>query len=237
MKNLRPVSVAGIEFDAIIDSTEGHTASVPEYPVDNGYSVSDNLALSPMELSMTLYVTATPVTWLARHGSGEDRIRIICDELMNLFESRELFEVITPDRIYSNMVISDLEIKRSQDIGYAIEIPITMKQVTVTISAVTMIPASYARSGATGASTGNASSQEVSPAVAYFEGKADEIDNETSSGGSGKPKQPKQGKSSPAVAVDVLDLAIQTIKDIGSDIMPRSVTVCNTIESISSGGG
>ena len=196
MKNKQPVNIAGIEFDAIIDSSESHTASVPEYPVDSGYSVSDNLALSPMELSMTLYVTATPVTWLGRHGSGEDRIRIICDDMMNLFESREMFEVITPDRIYSNMVIAELEIKRSQDIGYAIEIPITLKQVTVTFAAVTNIPASYARSGSTGSSVGNSSTRNYSAANPTWEGNEEGDKGQTEEGQNVRPSTLKATKDS-----------------------------------------
>jgi hypothetical protein len=30
----QPVSVAGIEFDALIESTEDYSASVPQYPID-----------------------------------------------------------------------------------------------------------------------------------------------------------------------------------------------------------
>ena len=82
MRPKQPVSLNGIEFDAILDNSETYSASVPEYPIDAGYSVSDNVALNAFQISMTLYVTATPVTWLSRHGAGESRVRIICDVLV-----------------------------------------------------------------------------------------------------------------------------------------------------------
>lgn len=156
MKIKQPVSVAGIEFDALIESTETYSSSVPTYPVDEGYSVSDNMALDSTELSMTLYVTATPVTWRDTHGSGEARLQLICDDLISLYESREMFDVVTPDRVFDNMVISSLEITRNPDSGMAIEIPITFTQVTVTAAAVTLIPSSYGRSGQTMQTTGSA---------------------------------------------------------------------------------
>ena len=152
----QPVSIAGLEFDAVIDSSEDYSASVPEYPVDLGYSVSDNVALSPMVLAMTLYVTATPVTWLSSHGSGEQRIKLLCDELIDLYASRSLLSVYTPDQVFDNMVIRDVSIKSTAEIGYAREIPISLVQVTITEAGTAFVPASYLRAGASMESTGSA---------------------------------------------------------------------------------
>lgn len=52
-----------LNFDALIDQTIDYNADVPEYVTEKGFSVSDNVSLKPEELSMTLYVTDTPVTW------------------------------------------------------------------------------------------------------------------------------------------------------------------------------
>jgi hypothetical protein len=37
----RPVTIAGIEFDALISEEHGYEATVPEYAVESGFSVSD----------------------------------------------------------------------------------------------------------------------------------------------------------------------------------------------------
>ena len=161
MNKKQPVSVAGIEFDAVIESTELYSSSVPDYPVDSGYSVSDNMALDPTELDMTLYVTATPVTCLHSHGTGEERLRLIRDELISLYETRQMFSIITPEDVFDNMVISSMEIGRTPDNGYAMEIPITFRQVTVTTAAVNVISDYYARSGATMQTTGSASRRNI----------------------------------------------------------------------------
>lgn len=56
----QPVSINGIEFDALIDESRTLEATVPEYSVESGFSVSDAIILSPEKLDMTLFVTNTP---------------------------------------------------------------------------------------------------------------------------------------------------------------------------------
>ena len=36
-KKLKPVSIWGIEFDALIDETKNLSATIPTYPVEEGY--------------------------------------------------------------------------------------------------------------------------------------------------------------------------------------------------------
>lgn len=156
MRDLQPVSVAGIEFDALIESTEKYSADVPSYPVDTGFSVSDNVAIDALQLDMTLYLTATPVTWLSSHGSGESRMNAICNQLLAAYTQREPVVVVTRDKTYQNMVISSISIEKSQDAVLARSIPITLTQVTVTSSAETEIPAKLAKSGTTQTNAGTA---------------------------------------------------------------------------------
>lgn len=183
----QPVMVNGIEFDAILDGTSTYSASVPTYPIDAGYSVSDNVALDPFKLSMVLYVTATPVTWLSRHGTGEERIRLICDSLVELYSSREMLSVVTQDKAYDNMVIQNLEIKQSEEIGYAREIALDLVQVTVTAASVQTVPAEYLRSGKSMQSTGTASNSSVGIAGQYGTGEPGESSNTDSGSNSGDP--------------------------------------------------
>lgn len=157
MTPIQPVSIAGIEFDALIDSEEAYEADVPEYPTEKGFCVSDNMAISAMELSMTLYLTATPITWLSSHGSGEDRLISIPDRLVKLYEQREPITVYTQDKTYTDMVIKTISIKRDADTGAAREIPVTLQQIDVTSSEKVEIPANLPHSGTTKTSSGTAS--------------------------------------------------------------------------------
>lgn len=152
----QPVSIDGIEFDALIDQSIEYEADVPEYATEKGFSVSDNISLKPETISMTLYVSDTPVTWKKRFGSGGGRVERVVKQLEDLFFSKKVITVVTSDAVYDSMAITSLSITKSADVGYAREIPISLKKIIVTETATTSIPASYGKSGTSNASAGTA---------------------------------------------------------------------------------
>lgn len=164
-KAKQPVSVGDIEFDALIDSEEGYEADVPEYPTEKGFNVSDTIVLKADTLSMTLYVTDTPVTWKDRTGSGPGKTEGVVRRLKDLYFSKQVLEVTTSDCVYSNMVITSMSIKKATDVGYAREIPIAFKKIDITETATAEIPASYGKSGKTGKAAGKASTKAASTAA------------------------------------------------------------------------
>lgn len=152
-----PVSINGIEFDALISEERSFEASVPEYSVEEGFSVTDAIIIGSEKLSMTLFVTNTPVTWFRRHGSSQTRVMDICSQLEKLFLEGEPVTVITTDAVYKNMAIESIAFSKSLEQGYAREIPISFKKIRITTAKTTTIPASYGKSGTTGTSAGTAS--------------------------------------------------------------------------------
>lgn len=177
-KALQPVSIDGIEFDALISSNEQFDAQVPEYSVETGFSVSDTIILNPELLDLTLFVSNRPVTWAKRFGSSNDRVDRVVKQLKELYMSRKLITVTTGSETYTNMAITTLTISKSNTLGYAREIPIKLKKVRVTEAKTTTIPASYGKSGATGASAGTASTTKAT-------GGSGSSGGSKSSGGSG----------------------------------------------------
>lgn len=160
----QPVSVDDLEFDALIDSEEGYEADVPEYPTEKGFSVSDTIVLKADTLNMTLYVTDTPVTWRERTGSGPGKTEGVVRRLKDLYFAKKILEVTTTDCVYSNMVITSMNIKKSVEVGYAREIPIAFKKIEATETATAEIPASYGKSGKTAKAAGKASTTASSTA-------------------------------------------------------------------------
>lgn len=155
-KAKQPVSIDGIEFDALLDQSRDYEADVPEYPTEKGFSVSDTIVLKAETISMTLYVTDTPVTWKNRFGSGGGRVESVIKRLEQLYFSKKVFTVVTSDAVFDNMVLTSMSIAKSSDVGYAREIPISLKKIIVTESNTVTIPDSYGKSGTSGASAGSA---------------------------------------------------------------------------------
>lgn len=161
-RNMQPVSVWGIEFDALIDETKSMTSTIPEYPVEEGFSVSDTIINDPLSVSMTLYLTNTPVTWLYRHGTSNDRVNQICDMIQRKWFDKQLTKIVTSDTIYTNMGITSISIKKSTDTGYAREISISAKKVRVTKRKTVNIPAYVLKAGESMANAGKASTSKSS---------------------------------------------------------------------------
>ena len=156
-KATQPVSINGLEFDALIDESRTLEATVPEYSVESGFSVSDSVILNPEKLSMTLFVTNTPVTWYRRHGASPTRVDNVVKQLEELYFAKEPVTIVTSDATYTSMAIESITISKSLEIGYARQIPISFKKIRVTTAKTTTIPGSYGKSGATAASAGTAS--------------------------------------------------------------------------------
>lgn len=155
-KALRPVSIAGIEFDALIDESRNLSADAPEYPVETGFVVSDSIILKPQTLEMTLYLTDSPVTWKQRFGGGQGRVQSVIKRLEDAYFNKEPVTVVTSDKTYNNMAITSITISKSLEAGYAREVPISLKEIRITQAATTTIPASYGKSGETGSNAGTA---------------------------------------------------------------------------------
>ena len=153
----KPVKVNGIEFDALISLENTLEATVPEYAVEDGYSVSDNIILGAETLKLVLFLTDTPVTWRRRSGHGSGHVENVIQKLRDMYYERELCTINTSEKTYTNMAIESMTISKSFETGYAKEIPISFRQIRITTTSTTTIPEEYGKSGATQESAGVAS--------------------------------------------------------------------------------
>lgn len=180
-RNIQPVSVAGIEFPAMLDETQTFTSDIPEYPVETGFVISDNITLQPMELPLTLLLSDTPLTWRGRVRSMSEAESM----LKELYFSKTPFTVVTPSGTFESMGITSMQIKRSSENGYNKEVSLSLKQINVTATKTASIPDSYGKSGSTGANAGTASTSAGSTST----GGGSSGGGSGSSGGSSSGKQ------------------------------------------------
>lgn len=157
MRKKQPVSIWGIEFDALIDEQKTMSSKIPVYPIENGFPVSDTITNEPLSLSLNLYISNTPVTWLFRHGTSKDRVNMICNLIEKKWLEKNLTKIVTSDTIYTDMGITSIVIKKSSDIGYAREVSVTAQKVYITKKRTTVIPNYSLKSGKSKASAGKAS--------------------------------------------------------------------------------
>jgi len=184
----QPASINGIEFDALLNMDYAMEASSPDYVVESGFTINDSIILSAEVLNLTLFVSDRPVTFKSRFGSGTGRVDQVVKALKDLYYKKELVSVTLSDSQYDDMAITSLTISRTNELGYAREIPITLKHVRSTESKTTTIPASYGKSGKTGASAGTAGTSSGSSSGssgASSSGSGSSAGSSSGSGGSG----------------------------------------------------
>lgn len=181
-----PVSINGLEFDALMNEDQTLGATVPEYTVEEGFTISDSIILNPETLSMTLFVTDTPVTWANRHGTTVGRTEMVIQQLKEIYFSRTPVTIITTDATYTNMAIENIGLSKSSELGTSREIPISFKKINITKSETTTIPDSYGKSGATKASAGTASTSSASSASSSSSSSSGSSKSSSSSGSSSK---------------------------------------------------
>ena len=181
MRARQPVSLDGIEFDALIDITESLEADAPEYPVGDGYTVNDTIILKPRQIGLTVYLSNTPVTWKARFGDTKNRVNDICTKLYELYEERKPVILATTDAVYEDYCITSISLPRNIDNGTSMEIPITLKEIRKTETKTTTIPASYKRAGTTKTNAGTATTGSSTGITSSSSGSASATSNSSSS--------------------------------------------------------
>lgn len=199
-RNIQPVSVAGIEFPAMLDETQTFTSDIPEYPVETGFVISDNITLQPMELPLPLLLSDTPLTWRGRVRSMSEAESM----LKELYFSKTPFTVVTPSGTFDSMGITSMQIKRSSENGYNKEVSLSLKQINVTATKTTTIPDSYGKSGATGANAGTASTSAGSTSTG---GGSSGSGSGSSGGSSGSGSSGSGKKSSGSILYNVASSA------------------------------
>ena len=151
---VQPVNIGGIECDALIHHELGMEAEIPDYPVEEGYSVQDTIILKPKTLSLTVMVTNTPITFRERASPG--RVQEVAQRLQELYSSRQLITVTSAKGSFQNMGITSLSLPYDTSTKTSLEIPITLKEVLTTTAQTVTIPSEYGRGGDTGTTAGTA---------------------------------------------------------------------------------
>ena len=166
MAATEPVCIDGITFDAWIDSDETWEADAPVYPVETDFEVSDSIILHAKRLSMTLFLTNTPVTFIPQHGVSKGRVQDVIGRLWQVYVDREPVTVTTPDSDYENMAITSIVLPKRTDTGPSKAIPVTFLQVRTVESAKSSAPSGMGRGGDSGVNAGAANTDSATAPTA-----------------------------------------------------------------------
>ena len=151
----QPVNIGGIECDALIHHELQLENQIPDYPVEEGFSVQDTIIQNPKTLTLTVVVTNTPITF--REHASPNRVQEIAERFQELYKSRQLITVTSSKGVFRNMGITSISLPYDVSTKTSLEIPITLKEVLTTTAKTVAIPSEYGRGGDTGTTAGTAS--------------------------------------------------------------------------------
>nr|DAN89125.1 MAG TPA: hypothetical protein [Caudoviricetes sp.] len=166
----------------MIEEQRNYSASIPSYPVEDGFNISDTIINEPLVLQLTLYVSNTPVTFLYRHKNTKNRVTKICEQIEKKWLSKQLTKIVTSDAIYKDMGITSISIKKSAEIGYAREISVTAKKVYKTSRKVSKIPKHILKAGKSMAKAGKASVSKTSARTSSEKVSSESVARNTNGG-------------------------------------------------------
>ena len=100
-----------LECDVILSRTTDFSAEVTEYPVEDGFSISDHCIRKPLKLQLEVLFTPTPVTWWnAAFGGKLHTLNRVINAIMDIWKKGEPVTIKLVDAIYEDMTLKDIRI-------------------------------------------------------------------------------------------------------------------------------
>lgn len=118
-----------IQVSASITETHTHEAIVTMHPIEAGSTITDHVQLSPKAVSMEGVVVA-----------GDLRVGEAYALLLEIFESRTPFDLITGIRVYTSMLFTRFAMVRNKGTGSVLRFNAELRQITFATSQTVAVP-------------------------------------------------------------------------------------------------
>ena len=138
----RKNKVGSLEIEATLSEQHNMTATVSKFPVEGGSIVSDHIVNDPEKVTLECFISNTPIGQDPGNFSQD-----AFDQLKKLWEARELLDIVTQYKVYTDMAITDISVPLNNKTGQAIQFTIDLLKIkkvaatTVTVYSATLAPA------------------------------------------------------------------------------------------------
>lgn len=154
--------------DVILGRTTEFDAEVTEYPVEDGFSISDHCVRKPLKLTLDVLFTPTPVTWWNEFlGGSRHSLNAVVNEIMQIWQEGEPITITLVDAIYEDMVMVSAPLPRNNDDGYCYKATLQFQHVRRVTQRAEEIPedgmnqAESGKGGETSKDGGSASTESI----------------------------------------------------------------------------
>jgi hypothetical protein len=124
-KKYAKTSVSNVVLDAILTEDHSYNSRVTNYPVENGLIISDHIINEPETLQITGVVSDTPLSFLAPFNNSINAF----NTLIEIHNRRERITVVTGIKVYTDMVITSLQVPRNVQSGQSLTFVIDLQKI------------------------------------------------------------------------------------------------------------
>jgi hypothetical protein len=125
--NPQKPEIGGIILDASISETHTYDSEVPQFPVENGLSITDTVINKPISFTVSGIVSTTPIQGDITPDPG--RADRAYQDMIQIREKREEVTIVTPLSVYEDMVMTNLTVPRSRTTGESFEFSASFIQI------------------------------------------------------------------------------------------------------------
>jgi hypothetical protein len=118
-------NVGGIFLDATLTEDHQYNSRVTNYPVEDGRIISDHIINDPETVQITGIVTDTPLAIL----SSFNRSIAAFNRLIEIHRNRERITVVTGIKVYTDMVMTGLQVPRNVATGQSLTFVIDLQKI------------------------------------------------------------------------------------------------------------
>lgn len=118
-------NIGGVVLDATLTEDHQYNARVTNYPVENGRIISDHIINEPETVQITGIVTDTPLAILSSFNRSINAF----NRLIQIHNNRERVTVVTGIKVYTNMVMTTLQVPRNVQTGQSLTFVIDLQKI------------------------------------------------------------------------------------------------------------
>ena len=154
---LKPTrKIATIAIQVVVDESTTDTLTITKQPVQQGASITDHAYLEPTIFSHTIYFTSGASILGFGSGTGLDQIY---KQLLELQASAIPFDIVTPKRIYHNMLMASLSQTTDKLTENCLAIHASYQQINIVPILATTVPRINQKNPGSTAATQNGGSK------------------------------------------------------------------------------
>lgn len=114
-----------ITFDTMVSEEHKFASRVTYYPIERGTIVSDHIFNQPEMVNLSGLITDTPLNIFAPFN----RSVAAFNTLIQIYERRQIVDVVTGIRVYRNMAITSLDVPRTVKTGQTLTFNIQLQKI------------------------------------------------------------------------------------------------------------